>query len=197
MQAHEPHLLAKTPVMIPVVSANFQAQFTTATLTPDILEKIGVQVQTGLASLGKTLKETFQGTLQPVTTTVGTQTRQRSSSQFPMKGQRTETRPNKPMTKLRFKKHTTTVSLQASSLSVFTDKDTAERVRSNLTSWTWFSVQTALSPRILVTVQETHLLTPIQVAKHTSSHQEAVPTKWPFSLKPWSTFLPTTLVKST
>ena len=74
----ERHHLAKIPATTPAEFANSQVQSTTAPPIPDIPEKTGVQVQTGLVFLGKTLKETSQETLQPLTTTAGTQTRQRS-----------------------------------------------------------------------------------------------------------------------
>ena len=68
-----------------------------ATHTLDLPVKIGVQVQTGVASLGKTLKATFQETHLLKMTTDGIQTQRKSSFQYPMKVQRTETHRNKQM----------------------------------------------------------------------------------------------------
>ena len=98
MQVHEtPHLVNSQETTL-AVFANSPAQFTTATHTPDILVKTGVQVPTGLAFRGKMLQDMFQETHQHKTITNGIQMRPRSSFQFPMKVQRTATHHNKQMT---------------------------------------------------------------------------------------------------
>ena len=87
----------KHRVTTPVVSESCRAPCTTVIHTLVRPVKIGAQVPTGVASHGKMLKAMFQETHQLKTTIDGIRTQRKSSFQYPMKVQRTETHRNKQM----------------------------------------------------------------------------------------------------
>ena len=177
---------------------NSQVLYTMAIPTPDIPVKIGAQGQTGLACLGRMLKETFQEIHQHKMTTNGIQTQQRSQSLSPMKVQRMETQRSKQMTPLQLKKHTTTALLLVSFQSECMVKHTVEQQVSNLTSKIYHNVQTVSKVPLHEIALPTQSAQQVLVDKSTNSHQELVAqVQWLFSSKQWSTSPQTTLVKST
>ena len=153
---------------------------------------------TGPASPGRMPKATSQATHRPKTTTSGTRTQQRLQSQFQMKGRKTETQHSKPTIQPPSRKHTTTVSTQASFQSVCMDKPTAVQPVFNPTSRTWRNARTVSRAQPHVTVRVTRFDLQMLEDKFTNSHLEAVvQAKCPSSSRQWFTFRPTTHVKST
>ena len=198
MLAHVPQHLESLQAMTQVESENFQEPSTMATHTPVIPVKIGAQEPTGLVSLGRMHKETFQETRLHKTITSGTRTRPRSQSQFLTKGQRTVTQHNRLTIRPPSKKPTTTVSTPALFLSVCMGKPMAAQQAYNHTSKILHSVQTVCKAQPLETALVTPFVQPMLAAKFTSSHRAvAVQARCLSLLKQWFTFQPTTLVKST
>ena len=160
--------------------------------------KTGVQDPTGLASLGRMHQATFQATHQPKTTTSGTRTQQRLcipvSDEGPKDGDPSQQADD--LTAIE-EAHDNCLT-QVSSQFGFTVKATVALETSNPTSWISLNARTVLFQLKLETAQATPSAPLTLVAKHTNSHPEpAVQTQWLFSSKQWSTFRPTTPVKST